>query len=33
LGYIITESDIEENLDKISAIADMAPINNVKDVQ
>jgi hypothetical protein len=33
LGYIITERSIKANPDKISTIAEMAPIKNVKDVQ
>jgi hypothetical protein len=33
LGYIITERSIEANPDKISAIAEMGPVRNVKDVQ
>jgi hypothetical protein len=33
LGYIITEHDNEVNPDKISAIAEMGPLKNVKDVQ
>jgi hypothetical protein len=30
LGYIITERDIEVNLNKISTIVDMGPVRNVK---
>jgi hypothetical protein len=33
LGYIITKRSIEANPDKISAIARMGPIKNVKDIQ
>jgi hypothetical protein len=33
LGYIITERSIEANPEKISSIARMGPIKNVKDVQ
>jgi hypothetical protein len=33
MGYIITERGIEANPDKISAIARMGLVNNVKDVQ
>jgi hypothetical protein len=32
LGYIITKHDIEANPDKISAITEMGPVKNVKDV-
>jgi hypothetical protein len=33
LGYIITMRDIEANPAKISTIAEMSPVRNVKDVQ
>jgi hypothetical protein len=33
LGYVITERVIEANSDKISTIAEMGPVRNVKDVQ
>jgi hypothetical protein len=33
LGHIINEHGIEGNPDKISAITDMGPVRNIKDVQ
>jgi hypothetical protein len=33
LGYIITERGIKANPDKISAIAEIDPARNVKDIQ
>jgi hypothetical protein len=33
LGYIITKRDIQANPDKISTIAKMGPIKNIKGVQ
>jgi hypothetical protein len=33
LGYIITERGIEANPNKISAITEMGPVRNVKDIQ
>jgi hypothetical protein len=33
LGYIITEHGIEGNLNKISAIAEIGQVRNVKDIQ
>jgi hypothetical protein len=33
LGYIITQHGIEANPDKISAIAEIGQVRNVKDVQ
>ena len=33
LGFIIFERGIEANLDKISAITRMGPIQNIKGVQ
>jgi hypothetical protein len=33
LGYVITKRDIEGNLDRILAIAEIGQVKNVKDVQ
>ena len=33
LGFIVSERDIEANLEKISAITKMGPIQNIKGVQ
>ena len=33
LGFIISERGIEANLEKISAIMRMGPIQNIKEVQ
>jgi hypothetical protein len=33
LSYIITKCHIEANPDKISAIIEMEPVKNVKDIQ
>jgi hypothetical protein len=33
LGFIISESGIKTNMDKISAIMRMGPIQNIKGVQ
>jgi hypothetical protein len=33
LGYIITEHEIEATTDKISAIANMGQVRNIKDIQ
>ena len=33
LGYIVSEHDIEANLEKIMAISNMGPIHKVKVVQ
>jgi hypothetical protein len=33
LSFVVSERDIEANLEKISAITDMGPIKNLKGVQ
>jgi hypothetical protein len=33
VGFVVSERDIEANLEKISAIMDMGPIKNLKGVQ
>jgi hypothetical protein len=33
IGFVVSERDIEANPEKISAIMDMGPINNLKGVQ
>jgi hypothetical protein len=33
LGFVVSERDIKENPEKISAIMDMGPIKNLKGVQ